>query len=309
MNKIKIVGALIFILSIVLAVLFNYTSKENINHDKLIQTINEQKSFTQEISKNIFYIYKNKNNSTIRLDESVKHYLKHMTNKHQTLKNKELIKLWNTFYLHVQQFRDQIKVNSPYSNILLEKNVNTIYNTNLKLIFEFNKLIKEEKESYIKEHMLFKTTQYILFIILVLLLLFLFTQLKTLITFIQKFIFTSKSIISNSSIKELEPINIQTNSSDVSTASNNFNSLITKIDNSIINSSNSINHSYESLEIVELHVEELLDFVYEMNNTKEDKNLRKKEDAIIQALEELSSTSLKLKQLKNDLVNLTVVKF
>ena len=309
MNKIKIVGALIFILSIVLAVLFNYTSKENINHDKLIQTINEQKSFTQEISKNIFYIYKNKDNSTIRLDESVKHYLKHIANKQQTLKNKELIKLWNTFYLHVQQFRDHMKVISPYSTVLLEKNVNTIYNTNLKLIFEFNKLIKIQKEKHTKEHIIFKTTQYILFIILVLLLLFLFTQLKTLIAFIQKFLFTSKSIISNSTIKELEPIDIQKNSGDVSTASNNFNALITKIDNSIINSSKSINHSYESLEIVELHVEELLDFVYEMNNTKQDKELRKKEDAIIQALEELSSTSFKLKQLKNDLANLTVVKF
>ncbi len=305
MNIIKIVGALIFILSITLAVLFNYTSKEDKTYKNLINTINEQKDFTQEISKNIFYIYKNKNSSTSTLENSVKHYLEHMSDKTHTLsRSKKIITLWNTFYLDVQKFRDQVKNVSPYSSILLEKSVNNIYKINLKLIIEFDKLIKVEEAKFNKKQNIFKYTQYALFMILVLLLIYLFTQIKTLLSFIQKFLFTSKNIITNSSIKELEPINIHNNSTDISQASNNFNTLVNKINTSINDSTNSMKHSYQSLEIAEEHIEKLIDFIYEMDNNSMDKELRKKEDTIIQSLEELSKSAQELKSLKHDLDDL-----
>ena len=305
MKKIKIVGAFIFILSIILAVLFNYTSKESLIHTNLTDTINKQKNFTQEISKNIFYIYKNKDSSTKTLDSSVKHFLKHMRSKEQTLKRSEkIIKLWNDFYLHVQHFRDHTKNMSPYSNIILQKSVKDIYNINLKLVIEFDKLIKTEQINFDKKQNIFKLIQYTLFFVLVLLLLYLFTQLKNVITFIQTFLLTSKSIINNSSIKDLEPIQIKDNIGDISQAGDNFNTLVKKINDSIEHSSNSIEHSCKSMEIVEQHVEELVDLIYTMNEDSRDKELRKKEDAIIQSLEELSSTAKKLKNLKHDLDNL-----
>ena len=76
MNKIKIVCAFIFIVAVTLALLFNYTSQENNSHDNFLNTVNEQKAFTQEISKNIFYIYKNKHASTKQLDVSIKEFIK-----------------------------------------------------------------------------------------------------------------------------------------------------------------------------------------------------------------------------------------
>jgi len=306
MNIIKIVGAFIFILSITLAALFNYTSKEDKKYKTLLNTINEQKDFTQEISKNIFYIYKNKNTSTSTLEGSVKHYLEHMIDKAHTLaRSKKIIDLWNAFYLDVQEFRDQVKNKSPYSSILLEKSVNNIYKINLKLIIEFDKLIKVEEKKFNKKQNIFKYTQYTLFIILVLLLIYLFTQIKTLLSFIQKFLFTSKNIITNSSIKELKPINIYNNSStEISQASDNFNTLVNKINSSINDSTNSMKYSYQSLEIAEQHIEKLIDFIYEMNNNSMDKELRKKEDIIIQSLEELSKSAQELKSLKNNLNDL-----
>ena len=305
MKKIKIVGALIFILSIILAVLFSYTSKKSLIHNNLTNTINEQKDFTQEISKNIFYIYKNKDSSTKTLDNSVKHFLENMSNKDQTLqRSKKIIKLWNDFYLHVQHFRDQNKNISPYSNIILQKSVKDIYNTNLKLVVEFDKLIKTEQINFDKKQNIFKFIQYTLFFVLVLLLLYLFTQLKSVITFIQTFLLTSKSIITNSTIKDLKPIEIKDDGSDISQASDNFNTLVKKINDSIEYSSNSIEHSCKSIEIVEQHVEEMVNLIYAMNKNPRDKELRKKEDAIIQSLEELSSTAQGLKNLKDDLDNL-----
>jgi len=305
MNKIKILGAFIFIFSISLAFIFNYSSKKNITHTKLIETIKEQKEFIQEISKNIFYIYKNQNQDTKKLNNTIKTYLKNMSNKENELyRTDKIIKLWNIFYLHVQHFRDQSKIKSPYSNILLEKEVNNIYNTNLKLIIEFNKLLQKEQVSFNKTQNILTNLQYLLFTGLFLLLIYIFTQLKSLIIFVQDFLFKSKRIINNSSIKELKPINILDNNQDIYQAENNFNTLVSKINKSVDNSAKSIEHSNKSLELLELHVEELLNFIYDMNNDKIDNELRKKEDAIIQSLEELGAKKIKLKNLKNDLDNL-----
>ncbi|MEK6659741.1 MAG: hypothetical protein AABY36_08690 [Campylobacterota bacterium] len=305
MQRIKIVGALIFSLSMTLALLFNYTSKENSLHNDFINEISQQKDFTQEISKNIFYIYKNPNSSTQSLDNSIKKFLSNIRNEEQTLKKStQVIKLWNNFYLHVQHFRDQINNKSLYSNIILEKSVKDIYNTNLELIVEFDKIIIAEQIDFDKKQNIYKIIQYILFTALVLLLIYVFTQLKTIMAFMQKFLLASKAIISNSSIKELKPIEIDDGINDISQAKDNFNTLIQKINDSIKYSSNSIEHSCKSLEIVEQNIEDLIDLIYAMNEKTRDKELIRKEDAVIQSLEELSSMTKGLKSLKDDLENL-----
>jgi hypothetical protein len=305
MKKIKIVGALIFILSITLALLFIHTSKEIANHNSIVNTINEQKDFTQEISKNIFYIYKNQSNSTQTLDDSIKKFLQNMKSReHYSQNSTQIIKLWNTFYLHVQHFRDQIKNKSIYSNILIEKSIKNIYNTNLELIIEFDNIITTKQKKFNNRQNIYKIVQYMLFGILVLLLLYVFTQIKIIMTFVQKFLSTSKSIIKNSSIRELKPIEIDNTISDISQAKNNFNTLVEEINSSISYASDSIEHSCKSIEIVEQNIEVLVELIYAMNETARDKELRKKEDAVIQSLEELSNATRKLKNLKDDLDNL-----
>ena len=305
MKKIKIVGALIFTLSITLALLFSHTSKEIANHNSMVNTINEQKDFTQEISKNIFYIYKNQSNSTQTLDDSIKKFLQIMKNReHYSQNSTQIIKLWNTFYLHVQHFRDQIKNKSIYSNILIEKSIKDIYNTNLELIIEFDSIITTKQKNFNNRQNIYRIVQYMLFGILVLLLLYIFTQIKIIMTFVQKFLSASKSIIKNSSIRELKPIEIDDTISDISQAKNNFNTLVIEINSSISYASNSIEHSCKSIEIVEQNIEDLVELIYSMNETARDKELRKKEDAVIQSLEELSTATKKLKNLKDDLDNL-----
>ena len=315
MTKIKIIGIFIFIISISLAFLSSYISHQNKLNITLLDTINEQKAFTQEISKNIFYIYQNKDASTTQLDDSIKKFISNLNNKEQILKpidsasiknkSEEIILLWNKFYLYVQNFRDHNKAISAYSSILLKQVVKNIYNTNLKLVVEFNELIKMHQIYFEDTIDTYKHIQYLLFSILFLLLLYLFTQLKSVISFIQKFLHTSKSIITNSSIKDIKPIEVPNNSSEILEATNNFNFLIDKINSSIEYSSNSIKHSYKSLELVEKSVEDLVELLYTMENDKEiDKELTKKEDAIIQSLEELTNSTLNLQNLQIDLDNL-----
>lgn len=315
MTKIKVAGLLIFILSIALAFLSSYISNENRINNNILDTINAQKGFTQEISKNIFYIYRNNNASSQQLDDSIRKFINNLNNKDEILKNinsesikkesDKIVILWNQFYLYVQNFRDQRKTVSAYSSILLEQVVNDIYNTNIKLVVEFNKLIKMHNQYFEKTLNSYKNLQYTLFLILALLLIYLFSQIKNVISFMQKFIQTSKDIITNSSIKGLQPISINNNSSELLEATNNFNFLVDKINNSIRNSSQSIEHSFISLQYLESDIENLLELLCIMDDSESiDKELTKKEDTLIQSLEELTSSTIKLENLKSDLDNL-----
>jgi len=318
MTKIKIVGAVVFTLSITLAVLFSYVSHKSKISNNLLDTINQQKAFTQEISKNIFYIYKNQNASTAQLDSSIKSFITNVNKRDQKLdgvdsvaikeQSAKILLLWNTFYLKVQNFRDLNKNATTYSSIILEKLVNNIYNINLDLVIEFDKLIKIYQKELQSTLDIYKDIEYSLFFLLVISLVYLFTQIKEILIFIQKFLITSKKIISNSSIKDLEPIKNESNSSNasLSDATDNFNFLINKINDSVLYSSKSIEHSYKSLELVEKNIEDLLELLYTMENNKDlDKDLTKKEDVIIQSLEELTTSAQNLRELKIDLDNLT----
>lgn len=86
MTKIKIVGLLVFIVSIALTILSSYISHENKINNKLLDTINAQKGFTQEISKNIFYIYRNHNASTDQLDHSIQNFIHNIEHKDEMIK-------------------------------------------------------------------------------------------------------------------------------------------------------------------------------------------------------------------------------
>ncbi|MDA3946136.1 MAG: hypothetical protein PF439_05610 [Helicobacteraceae bacterium] len=312
MNKIKITGGMIFAVAMVLAALFSYTGYLNRINSNLLNTINEQKAFTQEIAKNVFYSYKNKNASSQELDESIRKFLANMNNNDETLQrldsvliqneSEQIMLLWNDFYSSVQIFREQSRTATPYSNILLEEGVKEIYNKNRALAVAFNRLVKIEQEDFKKILDNYQNVQYMLFILLLLLLFYLFIQLKTTLFFIQKFLQTSKNIITNSTVKALKPISVMANSGEITEAADNFNFFVHKINDSIRYSSRSIEHSVESLEAVEKSIEDLLELLGEMEEAGAiDKELTKKEDTLIQSFEELANSAQHLKALKSDL--------
>jgi len=259
MTKLKITGIIIFLLCLVLAIVSKNISDHNKSHNMLLEEINSQKAFTQEISKNIFFIYKNKNSSTQQLETSIKNFLDNLSKKEVIVdeakspsienKNAQIIILWNKFYLDVQIFRYQSKVISPYSSVVLEKTVNNIYKMNLKLISELDKLILLHHDHYHNQSSVDKVLQYSLFVIL-------------LIAFSYFLFYISKT-------------------------SNNFDILMRKIDDSI-----------KSIDQIEDNAENILDNI----------ELTEKEDAIIEALDELMISSIKLKKLKIDLENLNKLK-
>ena len=314
MNKIKFLSALIFVLSLILALYSKHIAQENDASLTLLKVINEQKAFTQEISKNIFYIYNNRHASTKQLDESIAAFVENVNHKEEILgelddenirkQTGKILNLWNRFYLLVQKFRDVSKVHNGYTNIIQEKLVNEIYNANLDLVVAFDKLISMHKEYYDTMKSRDKAIQITLFIILLILLVYLFTQLKDLLLFIQKFLHTSKNIIRKSTVQGVKPIEVEANVADVSEALDDFNYLIKKIDRSIDVSSDAIANSVDSLEDIEKNIEDLIELIATMEESDSlDKELIKKEDILIETLDELSLSAKRLQNLKEELQN------
>ncbi|WP_457747501.1 hypothetical protein [Sulfurimonas sp.] len=314
MTKIKLIGAFIFILSIILAMYSKHIATQNDANLALLKTINEQKAFTQEISKNIFYIYKNKNASTKQLDESIHSFVNNMNQREEILseivsddianQTDKIVKLWNEFYLLVQKFRDVNQVNNAYTSIILEQLVRNIYDANLKLVIEFNKLIEMHKNHFDSFMNFSKIIELFLFVTLLALLIYFFTQLKDLIGFIQKFLNTSKHIVKKSTVKGVQPIETPSSVKDVLKAADNFNYLVGKINDSIDFSSKAIEKSSQSLETIEKNIDDLLELIATMDSENSyDKELIKKEDILIEALEELTTSYKKLQKLQENLEN------
>ena len=300
MNKIKIVGAVLFVLSVVLAFLSNFIASENKLNISTLNYVNEQKAFTQEISKTIFYTYRNSNKSSENLESTIKKYIENTKiNEIDFTQNRVIATLWNIFYADVQKFRTQQKISTGYNPVITAKLVNRIYHNNVLLVNEFNKLIQQKQLQYHENIDGYKKLQYALFFILIALLIYLFTQIHVIIAFIQKFSKTSKSIIENSSIQGLTPME-EVEQGELKEVTQNYNHLVEKINSSINYSTKSMEQTTKALEEVEHNIEDFIGLLATMQDGESDE-LFEKEDAVIESLESLMKLRERLGSLKGNL--------
>jgi len=318
MRKIKIVGIVIFILSILLVVISLQITKQNKIKTNMLELINAQKTLVQSISKNTFYSYRQKSKSktkdisTTHLDESINQFLinigkkEHILNKInslETIKQADyILDLWDKFYLDIVIYKRQIRVTIPYTNVLLEKTVSRIFTKNINLVLNFDKLINIQKDYFDEFIYTYKQMQYIILILISIFTLYLFTQINIIISFVQQFLQTSKRVIEDNSIENIEIIEVNHDNQEIKDATNNFNTLVNKINTSILYSSESISNTSKSLHMIEKNIEEFLILLNNMNNEEViDINLTKKEDAVIDSLDELMNLTNKLDKLKINL--------
>jgi len=303
MNKIKIVGSFIFLLAIILAILSNSIAKESKNNILVIEHLTNQKTFTQEIAKSIMYLYKKQNGSVEILQKSIQEFLDKDENRFINI-DKETSKLWNKFYFKVSEFLKQQNVSSPYSSIFAEKLLNDIYTINMDLIVAFDKLIKKKQEAYHKSIEYYKKIQRGLFAILIVLLLYLFTQIREIIIFIQKLLKISNNVVKKSTIKEAKKLPIETQEKNIQEITKNYNYLLEQINSSIKYSNQSIDISIKSLEELEKNIENFMELLFKLEEKQDE--VFKKEDIVIELLETLSVLRDRLKNLQKELNELMV---
>ena len=278
--------------------------KQNKEDLTALTVLNEQKAFTQEVSKSIFYSYRNNTNISSMLDNTTAKFI--ANNSSILSRDPQILERWNSFYSDVTQFRKIEEVKTAYSTIVTEKLVNRIYHNNVMLVNELDKLIDRKKIASSQTIESYKKVQYFLFFILILLLIYLFTQVHLIIEFIQKFTKTSQKIIEKSSIQGLKPMQMEQVDSNLKEATENYNQLVKKIDCSISYTTESMSQTTKSLEKVAENIENFMEFLSSMQED-ESEILFEKEDAVIDSLESIMRLRKKLKQLQKELDSLTSI--
>jgi len=162
MKKIRFVGLSIVIILGALVFTMQQIDKKNQQNNILIQNMNNQKSSILNIVKNILYVYKNQKDTTIDIQKSIDKFVK---TKFDT-KSKDFNSLNQQFVKNIKKFQKQIKVTTIYSDIVLKTTVKDIYNQNLILITKLNDRINAYQNDFINTTKKYKIIQYILYILL-----------------------------------------------------------------------------------------------------------------------------------------------
>ena len=297
---------------IALVLHYKYISAVDAANFRLLKTINEEKSYVQNISKQIFYLYKNRQRDLSSIEEHKARFLANLKHKEEILGSidskeihaqaEKIIAEWKRFLGYVNRFEKLIVLDNSYAKLTLPKLINEIYKSGMEIEREFDHIIDIHKRHFDTFKEVHKTIQTLLYIILFGLLIYLTTQIKDVISFVQTFLKTSNKIRKNASIKEIEPISYDGGLEDVSLATKDFNAVVANIYDSIGYSAKTIEQSVESFRQIESHIEVLLHLIETVEERNDiDKELIKKESVFIEALEELENARQKLELLKENM--------
>jgi hypothetical protein len=315
-SKIKIIGILFIILMTSIIITTIYLNEKNKKDALVINIAGKERMLTQKISKNIFYLYRDNNINFTELDTATVEFIYNLN----SLKNgndltgiqkapTDLIAnqiskvdiLWNTFYLNINDFKKEI-INKNLSNDdILQNIIKSVYLTNTTLLNEVDKLVSmytqysEEKTDYIRY------IQYIFGLIIILLMLYSFSQLRAMEANAKKFFEFSKKLVQSSDNTHLEPIKIEAEI-EIVEASDTINCFISKLNSAMDYSSVAIEQSRNASIKLEEITDEFNETINNLKHSNEISNkLDKSEDMVIQSHEDLINTTKKLQLLKNEL--------
>ncbi len=314
-NKIKLIGIFFIILMTSIIITTIYLNEKNKKDALLINIVGKQRMLTQKISKNIFYLYQN-NESNKELDEAIIEFIYNLN----SLKNgntligifkaptndiiNQILKveaLWNEFYKNTNDFKKNLNKRNSSNELLLETIVRSVYNTNNVLLNEVDVLVSmytvytEEKTDYIRY------IQYLFALIILILISYSFSQLKTMEANAKKFFEFSKQVTQNTDDKPLEPIKIEAEK-EIVEATDTINCFINKINSAMVYSANAVEQSRNASIKLEEITDEFDIIINELTNSTEiSKQLDRSEGIAIQTQEELINSTKKLQELKKEL--------
>jgi len=311
-TKIKIIGIFFILLMSSIVITTIYLNNKNEKDAMIINIAGKQRMLTQNISKNIFYLYSNPTASLNELNSSIEEFiynLQSLRGDHNLLKLKKaptfqidqqttlVEKLWIDFYADVSEFKELI-VKNP-SKKELSTLVEAIYTKNTKLLHEVDGLVSlhtiysENKISFLKN------IQYLFALLMVLLIIYSFLELKTMEKNALKFIEKSRKIMEQNLEEPLEPLKINAEEELVE-ASNLFNNFLHKVNAAMVDSNNAIVQSKKASVKLEELTNEFDLIIDELKNSKEvSLQLNKSEDIAIQTQEYLIKSTKRLDELKN----------
>ena len=313
-TKIKVIGILFALLMTSIIATTIYLNNKNEKDAMIINIAGKQRMLTQNISKNIFYLYSNPKSSQNELDSSIEEFIYNLEslkggNSLSKLKESPNIQidrqmlqieyLWSIFYQNIVKFKELIQNNSNKQE--LQNIVNIIYETNPELLYEVDALVSLHTINSEQKIRFLKNSQYFFAILILFLIIYSFLELKTMEKNALKFIEESKKVMEQNFEEPLKPLKIEAEGELVE-ASNIFNRFLNKINSAIIDSNSALEQSKNASYKLEEITNEFDEIINEIQNKSEiSKQLNRSEDIAIQTQEQLLHSSKRLNELKNEL--------
>ena len=313
-TKIKVIGILFALLMTSIIATTIYLNNKNEKDAMIINIAGKQRMLTQNISKNIFYLYSNPKSSQNELDSSIEEFIYNLEslkggNSLGKLKESPNIQidrqmlqieyLWSIFYQNIVKFKELIQNNSNKQE--LQNIVNIIYETNPELLYEVDALVSLHTINSEQKIRFLKNSQYFFAILILFLIIYSFLELKTMEKNALRFLEESKKVMEQNFEEPLKPLKIEAEGELVE-ASNIFNRFLNKINSAIIDSNSALEQSKNASYKLEEISNEFDEIINEIQNKSEiSKQLNKSEDIAIQTQEQLLHSSKRLNELKNEL--------
>ncbi|PRM88043.1 type IV pili methyl-accepting chemotaxis transducer N-terminal domain-containing protein [Aliarcobacter cryaerophilus] len=313
-TKIKVIGILFALLMTSIIATTIYLNNKNEKDAMIINIAGKQRMLTQNISKNIFYLYSNPKSSQNELDTSIEEFIYNLEslkggNSLSKLKESPNIQidrqmlqieyLWSIFYQNIVKFKELIHNNTNQKE--LQNIVNIIYETNPELLYEVDALVSLHTINSEQKIRFLKNSQYFFAILILFLIIYSFLELKTMEKNALKFIEESKKVMEQNFEEPLKPIKIEAEG-ELIEASNIFNRFLNKINSAIIDSNSALEQSKNASYKLEEITNEFDEIISELQDKSEiSKQLNRSEDIAIQTQEQLLHSSKRLNELKNEL--------
>ena len=313
-TKIKVIGILFALLMTSIIATTIYLNNKNEKDAMIINIAGKQRMLTQNISKNIFYLYSNPKSSQNELDTSIEEFIYNLEslkggNSLSKLKESPNIQidrqmlqieyLWSIFYQNIVKFKELIHNNTNQKE--LQNIVNIIYETNPELLYEVDALVSLHTINSEQKIRFLKNSQYFFAILILFLIIYSFLELKTMEKNALRFLEESKKVMEQNFEEPLKPLKIEAEGELVE-ASNIFNRFLNKINSAIIDSNSALEQSKNASYKLEEISNEFDEIINELQNKSEiSKQLNKSEDIAIQTQEQLLHSSKRLNELKNEL--------
>ena len=313
-TKIKVIGILFALLMTSIIATTIYLNNKNEKDAMIINIAGKQRMLTQNISKNIFYLYSNPKSSQNELDSSIEEFIYNLEslkggNSLGKLKESPNIQidrqmlqieyLWSIFYQNIVKFKELIHNNTNQKE--LQNIVNIIYETNPELLYEVDALVSLHTINSEQKIRFLKNSQYFFAILILFLIIYSFLELKTMEKNALRFLEESKKVMEQNFEEPLKPLKIEAEGELVE-ASNIFNRFLNKINSAIIDSNSALEQSKNASYKLEEISNEFDEIINEIQNKNEiSKQLNRSEDIAIQTQEQLLHSSKRLNELKNEL--------
>ncbi len=316
-TKIKILGGLLIFLMLSVISITIYLNEQNKHDAFIINIAGKERMLSQKITKNIFYIFHNKNESLDELRDAAKEFATNLDALKNGSSQRGIIKAtqpqiinqlgalsdeWNTFFKLVSEFEDTYLIDDTKTKKIVDK----IYAKNITFLNSIDNLVtmytnhSETKTEFIR------TFQYLSAFIMLLVFTYSLLKLKSIESNVDAFMHYSKMLTQSKDLADITPIQLgEENEDELVEVGGALNSFIQKVSLAVECSNEALKQSQEASGKLEELAGEFDSILYELNDkTKSQKHLSNSEDMVIESSENLILSTKKLSKLKQELEEL-----